>query len=241
MANTLERLTSEISVILLISISLILFATTFEETIGTKIANIYYGMLIFVGFTYFARKQGIITSNINPISGNSGKSLLWAGGALIAFTALYSFVNALFRQSVLPVQATQAELSQSVFQSAFGGLVKLSAVDFSQLTPVKYYLFGFNIPLIETLTLVAGLIWLVWAFNLTWDIRNPRIYALITILSGLFMFFHLKVRGVNNNLDLAMTFVFAFISLVIVVILKEAEAANEFHVGTNVLALIYGR
>lgn len=241
MANTLERLTSEISVILLISISLILFATTFEETIGTKIANIYYGMLIFVGFTYFAKKQGIISSNVNPISGNSAKSLLWAGGALIAFTALYSVINTLFRQSVLPVQATQSELSQSVFQSAFGGLVKLSSVDFSQLTPVKYYLFGFSIPIIETLTLVAALVWLVWAFHIDWKISSPRLIALMVILSSLFMFFHLKVRGVNNNLDLAMTFVFAFISLMVVVILKEVESANQFHVGTNVLALIYGR
>ena len=241
MAIRVERLTSEISVILLLSISLVLFKTTFETAIGTEIATIYYGMLIFVGFTYFARNQGIITTEYKPISGNSGKSLLWAGGAIIAFTALYSIMNTLFRQSVLPVTATNEQLSQSVFQSAFSGLVKFSAVDFSTLTPVKYYLFGFTIPLVETLTLGALFAWLIWVLNLSWDIKSPRVHALIIILSVLFMYFHLKVRGINNNLDLAMTLIFAYLSLVIIVILKESESANEFHVGTNTLALFYGR
>ena len=54
------------------------------------------------------------------------------------------------------------------------------------------------------------------------------------------MYFHLKVRGLNNNVDLAMTFVFGFISLILVGITKEMESANQFHVATNLLALRYG-
>ena len=65
-------------------------------------------------------------------------------------------------------------------------------------------------------------------------------HAIITIVATAFTYFHLKVRGINNNVDLAMTFLFAYLSLTLVIITKEPESANEFHVGTNLLALRYG-
>ena len=119
--------------------------------------------------------------------------------------------------------------------------MKFSGVDFSQLTPVKYYLFGFWIPVTETLTIISLFIFLIWIFNVPIDLKDPRIHAIIIIIASAFTHFHLKVRGINNNIDLAMTFLFAYISLVIVAKTMEFESANQFHVGTNVLALTYGK
>ncbi len=241
MANTLERITSEPAVILIILTSLIFFKTTFEKEVGTEIVSIYQVMITLVIVMFFLKKEGIITSEIRQIQGNSGESLLYAGGALIGFSALYSLVNTLFRQSILPIQATAQQLNQSVFQSVFSGLVKFSSVDFSQLTPIKYYLFGFVIPITETLTIIGLMVFLTWIFNESLSIKNPRLHAIIILISSLFMFFHLKVRGINNNIDLVMTFLFAYLSLLMAAYLKESEAPNEFHIGTNLLALIYGR
>jgi len=142
----------------------------------------------------------------------------------------------------LPVSATEAQLAQSAFQSMFGGLVKQAGIDFSQLTQVQLFLFGVLIPLIETLVIVRLYDFFAWvgSINIS-DLKDPKNHALIFTISYLFMFFHLKVRGVNNNVDLAMTFLFAYISLILVAKLKEFEAANEFHVGTNLVAILYGR
>ena len=154
MADTIRRLTSEPSILIIILASLVLFKTTFEQEVGTELVTIYLTMTVLNVVMLFAKREGIINSEIKQIASNSGQSLLYAGGAVIGFSALYSLVNAFLRQSVLAVTSTTASLSQSVFQSAFNGLVKFSAVDFSQLTPIKYYLFGGLIPIVETLTII---------------------------------------------------------------------------------------
>lgn len=233
MADTLRKITSEPSLIIIILISLLLFKTTFEKEIGTEIISIYGWMAVIILVMYVLKKNGTITSQITQKEGNSAESLLWAGGAIVGFTALYSVVNAIFGRV--------AEPSQTAFQSFFSALVKFSGVDFSQLTPVKYYLFGFLIPLTETMTIIGIFIFILWLFNIAVNLKDPRVHAVITIVASAFMYFHLKVRGINNNIDLAMTFLFAYLSLVLAAKTMEYESANEFHVGTNLLALIYGR
>lgn len=239
MSDTLRKLTSEPALIILILVSLLFFKTTFEKEAGTEIVAIYLIMAVVALAIFILKKLDVITTEVNPKSGNSVESLLWAVGAIVGFTALYSVVNLMFRQSILPVQSSG--LGQTAFQSFFGALVRFSSVDFSQLTPIKYYLFGYIIPITETITLIGLMIFLVWMLNTPLNLKNPRVHAVITILAVLFMFFHLKVRGVNNNIDLAMTFLFGYITLVLAVKLKEYEAANGFHIGTNLLSLIYGR
>src|SRR3990167_8719439 len=200
MADTLKRITSEPAVIIFIVASLILFKTTFEKEVGTEIVSIYLTMSVLNVLMYVLKTNGTIHSEIKQISGNSGQSLLYAGGALVGFTALYSLVNSLLRQSVLPIAVTQQELSQNAFQSTFGGLVKFSAVDFSQLTPVKYYLFGGLIPIAETLFIINSMIFLAWVFDVSInDLKNPRLLSIIAFVSVGFMAFHFKVRGINNN------------------------------------------
>ena len=233
MADTLRKITSIPSIIIIILVSLLLFKTTFEKEIGTEIVSIYLTMSVINITMYVLQKNGTITSQIRQKEGNSAESLLWAGGAAIGFTALYSVVNTIFGRA--------AEASQTAFQSFFSALVKFSGVDFSQLTTVKYYLFGFLIPLTETITIISLFIFIAWLFDVAMNLKDPRIHAIITIIASAFTYFHLKVRGINNNIDLAMTFLFAYLTLVIAVKTMEYESANEFHVGTNVLALVYGK
>src|SRR3990167_3326297 len=238
MADIIKRITSEPSLIIIILASLILFKTTFEKEAGTEIISVYLPMAELLLAMWVFKKLVPITTPIKQVSGNSGSALLWAGGSIAGFTVLYSLVNSIFRTSQL---ATQAALDQSAYQSFFSALVKFSAVDFSQITFVKYYLFGFLIPIIETITIINLFIFIGWLFNESiTDIKNPRVYAIISVIATAFMYFHLKVRGINNNIDLAMTFLFGFITLVIAAKTMEFEAANEFHIGTNILALRYG-
>lgn len=240
MADQLRKLTSELSLLIFITTLFILFKLTFEKEVGTELVSTYNGFIILAWGIYLARSA--YTSQVNQVQGNSAQSLLYAGIAFVIFTGLYSVVGFLFRQSVLPITATEAQLSQTVFQSIFGGLVKQSGIDFSQLTGVKYLLFGIIIPLIETIVIVRLYDFLAWVGNVTiTNLKDPKNWAIIIGVSYLFMFFHLKVRGINNNIDLAMTFLFAIMTLLLVSKIKEFESANYLHIGTNMSALIYGR
>ena len=115
-------------------------------------------------------------------------------------------------------------------------------VDFSKFTSVKYYMYGFLIPILETITLarIYGVTAKLTNINIS-DFRNIRNWALMILSAFLFMYFHLKVRGINNNVDLAITFIFAIITLYLVGKFREVESADYFHVGWNSLALFFGR
>lgn len=231
MADTLKRLTSEPAVIILILVSLILIKLTFEEDIGTKIITIYLTMAVADIVLYLLDVNGVINSQIKSVSGNSIQSFTIAVVAIVVFSFLYGIVNSFFSFSA----------THTSYQSVFQSMVKFASIDFSKLTAVKYYLFGILIPIIET-RLIARLFGAVaWIINIDINkIFTPKVLGLAGLLSYIFMVFHIKVRGINSNVDLAMTFLFAFISLIIVAYTKEMESANEFHIGTNLLALKYG-
>src|SRR3990167_11408414 len=106
MIDIIKRLTSEPTLLIIILTSFILFKTTFEKEVGTEIIAIYIPMAIIRLAIFLFKQQGVITTQIKPVTGNSAQSLLFSGIAIIAFTTLYSLVNNLFRQSVLPIQAT---------------------------------------------------------------------------------------------------------------------------------------
>src|SRR3990167_7235742 len=133
MADQIRRLTSEISLLIFISLSFAIFKLTFEKNVGTELISTYTGFLFIAWGVFSAYKLGLFDSQVKQISGNSAQSLLYAGGAIGLFAIAYSGVNFVFRQSVLPFTATEAQLSQTVFQSIFGGMVQQAGIDFSQL------------------------------------------------------------------------------------------------------------
>lgn len=238
--NQIRKLTSEPSIFLLIFISLLLIKLTFEKDLGTEIISIYG--LMFAGdlalFLLFKE------SDVRSISGDTAQALLYAGIALVMLFALFQVVNIVFRQSILPIQATQQQLSQNVFQTVFQSFKFSSGgdIDFSKLTSIKYYLFGFLIPIIETRVIARayGALASLTNINIS-DFKSSKTWALIILIASLFMYFHLKVRGLNNNIDLAITFLFAVVSLYLVGKFKEIESANYLHIGWNTLGLALGR
>lgn len=236
--NQFTRLTKEPAVFLLIFISLLLIKLTFDKELGTEIITIYATMLLgdFILFGF--------NSEVRSVSGNSAQSLLYAGAGLLGLFVLYQVVQFFFRQSVLPVEASTQQLSQSIFQTVYQSTITFSGqqIDFSKFYYVKFYLFGFLIPIMETRAIgrIYGAVANLTNININ-NLRSLKNWALISLVSILFMYFHLKVRGANNNLDLAMTFLFAVVSLVLVSKFRELESANYLHIGWNSLALALGK
>lgn len=238
MALDIKKLTSEPAVFLLIFISLLLFRLTFNKELATDIITIF-GFMLAGDFILWS-----IGSEVQSVSGNSAEALLWAGGSLVVLFLLYQFVNIIFRQSILPISASEAQLSQSVFQTVYQSMINFSGVtiDFSKFAAIKMYLFGFIIPLIETRVIarIYGMLGSLTNINIS-NFRDPRNLGLIALISFLFMWFHLQVRGINNNIDLLMTFLFGVVSLFLIGKFREIESAAELHVGWNSLALALGR
>ena len=237
--NQIRKLTSEPAVFLLIFTSLLLFRLTFNKELANDIITIF-GFMLIGDFILFQLGQ----NDIRSVSGNTGQSIINATIALGVLFGLYQVVNFTLRQSVLPLDATSTQLQQTVFQTVYQSLVQFSGqvVDLSVLKPIKYYLFGFIIPLVETRVLgrIYGTVGNLTNINIG-NSKSAKTWALRVLIALLFMWFHLQVRGVNNNIDLVMTFLFGLITSYLVGKFRELESANWLHVMWNTLALALGK
>lgn len=240
--DSIKKLTSEPAVFLFLFTSLLLVKLLTPTALGTEIITIYgYMLLGAFALWYFGREIG---SEVRSVPGNTFQSLTTAGVAIIILFMVYQVLIYFFRQSTLPFSATEAQLSQTVFQTVFQSFTKFGSydIDFTKSPFGNVFLFAVVIPLTETITIARmyGVGAKLTNINIG-DFRSTKTWALIGMIASLFMYFHLKVRGVNNNLDLAITFLFAVITLVIVGRNKDIEAANYTHMGWNGLAVILGR
>ena len=238
MADEIKRLTSEPAVFLLIFLSLLLIKLLTPKELGTEIISVY-GLMLLGDFLLFS-----FGSDIRSQSGNTAQSLLYAGISLVVLFGLYQGVIYTLRQSILPISATQAQLTQSVFQTIFHSMTRFQAqeIDLSQFLSFNVYLFGTLIPIMETRVIgrIYGFVAKLTSINVS-DFRSFRNWFLIIAVSILFMWFHLKVRGINNNIDLAITFLFAVVSLFLVGKFRELESANYTHIGWNTFSLFLGK
>ena len=134
---------------------------------------------------------------------------------------------------------TEEQLSKAFFQTIFQSTSTI--VDFNNAFYVSLFLFTIWIPLIEN----ALLIRLYGAISSVTNIRigdnGIRNWALRLILGGAFMYFHLRVFGINNNIHLAITLFFGTTMLYLVGRFKDMESANYMHIGWNTFAYIFGR
>ena len=236
--NQLQRLTSEPAVFLLIFISLLLIKLTTNKELGTELVSVY-GLMLIGDFLLFS-----FGSDIESQSGNTAQALLYAGISLVVLFVMFQVVIYIFRQSVLPIPATEQQLTQSVFQTVFQSMKKFGTqeIDLSRFAFFNFYVFGFLVAIQETRVIgrIYGFLARLVNININ-NFRSVKTWALIILVSLLFMFFHLKVRGVNNNIDLAITFIFASVQLWLIGKFRELESANYMHIGWNSLALFLGR
>lgn len=240
--DQIKKLTSEPAVFLFLFVSLLLVKLLTPTALGTEIITIYGYMLLGAFALWIIGKQ--IGSDIGKISGNTVQAMTIAGIGIVALFAIYQILVYFFRQSALPFSVTDTQATQTVFQTVFQSFTKFGSydIDFTKSPLGNVFLFAIVIPLTETITIARIYGTAAKLTNIeVGNFRSYRTLALIGIVASLFMYFHLKVRGVNNNLDLAITFLFAIISLYMVGKYREMEAANYTHIGWNGMALLFGR
>lgn len=233
-----KRLTSEPTIYFITGIFLLLMFFLASKDFADKLLLTYGAGIVFFDFLLYS----LITPkiNMNPIGGNTIQALAWAVGAILILTFIYGLLNSVARVSaVLPpttgtaYERTFAQISSQAKIFAISGL--------ETLFPLKFLLFALVIPVMETRLIGRIFDFVTQQFNIAYNsLKSPSLWAVIAFIASAFMFFHKNVRGIENNLDNLMTFIFGVISILLIIKFKEMESATEFHIGWNGLALLKG-
>jgi hypothetical protein len=125
------------------------------------------------------------------------------------------------------------------------GVIMTVLKTFAQTTPALANSFlltllgwGFIVPQIETDAFFATLFeYLADLFKISLKQVSAILIILITSIAFIFSLFHLTAKGVTNNAALSLTFIFAIISLFIVMQEKQTKTAVFFHMIANTLAV----
>lgn len=195
------------------------------QTFSIELAGVYFILLAVDAFIWFSLKPKL---NFNSVSGNSGQALITAFIAFAVFIAL----------SVVTVKAVQAaaqlnfaDLLARLGNATFGATVKplLSS------SPIAIFLIGaVIIPKRETKTLIARLMeFLSIVFKVPLELKSPQTWVLWAVVSAVGVIFHFQVKGVTDNIALALTFVFWMVSCWLIVKTRESESAVYLHMINN--------
>lgn len=179
-----------------------------------NLANIYNNIVIFIIIGYLVPiifnmfRWGQISK------GNKIKSTIT--GAIFAGVFIYIY-NSL---------ATASPIEQVFATTAFGESELIGKIVFGVLIAVIETIFFFRI-LPQ---------WFAYLRGWRWETIEPwekEGLMLNSFFSAVFTIFHSTSKGITNNTDLIVTFVFAFISIAMILYFKEVWQAIVFHVVVN--------
>lgn len=204
----------------------------FEPTM----ANIFIG--IFIGSIILFQSDKIKTFVFERPGNNKLKSV---GKALIAVAAFY-IISAVVL-GILKLTGTLSIESTAALYSDFLGSMMAqyspALADSAFFTLVSW---GTQIPIVESFAFFVVLF--EFLVNIVFkehpNIKKVKTWFAAIIVSGVFMYFHMTAKGIGNDPALLMTFIFALISVVLVMITKQALEAVIFHIVVNSSAIIIG-
>lgn len=178
---------------------------------------------------YFAVDQRQF--DVYPIEKNKRSryiNAVWAMGAYVGFVFIFQFIMTQFNiagdfdQIIYSTFASTPVLSESIY--------------------LKLFIWGILIPIVETklffrtLTQWANHIFIKARSN---SLLNLQIQSLALFMAGVFTLFHLAAKGITNNAALMATFVFGYISVLLVLHFKEAIQAILLHIINNTKSTMF--
>ena len=230
-----RKLTSEPTIYVATGLFLLLMILTSSDNFSIKLASVYGTM---IGLD-FAISQFITPRvNINPIANNSLQSISYAIGAILLLMVFYSILNAVARQSALVGTPEGSALSRNF--AIIKQQATIFSIEFEKIPVLSFLLFGIVIPVIETRLVSRIFDFITQTFSIAYNRFNATLISVIIFIAGLFTYFHFKVRGLNNNIDLLLTFIFGVMTVLLIIKFKEAESATEFHIGWNAASILKG-
>ena len=233
--DELKKVTGEPFIYFITGIILAFITVVFSDDVADKIQRLYVPLILIDVSLYL---MGANRIRMNGIGKNTITAIITAIVGVAALTVSYGLVNATFRA---PIDGAIA--SDSVFQSVYQTMQSQLELKFEQM-PIFYWLtFGFLIPIVETRLFFGRFIdFGSTVFGISLSRMSGKLIALMTIASAVFTYFHLKVRGIDNNVGLGITFIFGFASCLFIYYSqkgeqKEIESATWFHIFWNSAAI----
>jgi len=108
---------------------------------------------------------------------------------------------------------------------------------FGQSESIGQFVFGILIPIIETIfffvILPSWFLWKIGGSISNFDRVNFKKGFMVILLSAVFTIFHATAKGLTNHSDLIATFIFAVVSIALIIYFKTAWAAVLMHVLVN--------
>lgn len=222
----------DIKVLFWIALALTFLTISFRERIG----NVYIGLVVIDSLLlFFMVKRKIF---LNSISGNTLKSIaIGFFGYAILFVVYY--FSSFILQGFTDITAGQP-LGQA-FTQMISLMKTQSALVFETSKLLEIFAIGILIPIVETKVFFGSMFDFLSQSTKTQinNLKNARLWILMLVLSGLFTWFHVAVRG-QSNVGWFITFAFGMISCIMVVKTREVESATYFHIINNLIIKLKG-
>ena len=173
----------------------------------------------------------------NPIPKNTPKALTIALIGFIIFFTISLFSTGLFQGTAL-IGSDFTPTISSILREGFA-ITLLSEKEpiFARSIFWTIIAFAVVIATIETWFIGRLMEFLAVKTKTPLDISfrnwNMRLLAIITIISGIFAWLHANAKGPEDNVAWIMTFLFSFISLIMIARTKELEPAVYLHIINN--------
>jgi len=222
----------DIKVLFWITLALTFLTISFRERIG----NVYIGLVVIDALLlFFMTKRKLF---LNSISGNTLKAVgIGFFGYAILFVVYY--FSSFILQGFTDITAGQS-IGQALTQMI--SLMKTqAALTFESSKIFEIFAIGILIPVVETKVFFGSIFdFLAESTNTQINtLKNKRLWILMIVLSGIFTWFHVAVRG-QSNVGWFITFIFGMISCIMVIKTKEVESAVWFHVINNMIIKLRG-
>lgn len=203
---------------------------------------VFFGMLL-VDYIIFDKMPSRI--NQNQVPDNLTKSLGAAFFAFVIFFFVTLGVTFMLQSTAFfqgNIQSTNA--LQSIMRHGFASTgLPVDSPIFADSKFLTYFFYGLVIPFVETRFIIRLMEFLAQSFNAELKRINIKLIMIYIVVGGLFVWLHLNVKGVEDNVALLMTFIFAIITFELArigwkvrsLVEREMESATYLHVINNMV------
>ncbi len=195
------------------------------------LSAVYMWMVVASGFALlFAWFKPGTNDGYPLLRTNFGTAFIWGAGA---FAIFYLSVSFLIPQFFEVTGQAAPELVRGWAQAG----VALERSDI-----IQFVVFSVLIPVAETLALIAAPMYM-FGILAKIDIYNTNLFRkevllIVLLVASIFTVFHLTAKGLSNTRDLSISFIFASITVLLILKTQDLVPAMGMHIINNGNAMI---
>ena len=199
-----------------------------------ELGIIYLGMAIIDLLAYFfaINFHSFTPYPMEKSKSNRLQSIAYGIGAYVGFIFLTNFIISKF--VIAPSDPSAFKYISSLVIGTFSATPILYGAP-----ALKLFVWGILIPFVETSFFFRTLTqWGIYSANAkTTTFLNKLVIA--AFFGGGFALFHIVAKGISNNVQLLVTFIFGVVSVMLVLSFMEKVQAIILHILTNTIAMLY--